>query len=151
MERTRLYYEAQGFERPYHWAHFDEIPFTHPSRPLPEATVAIITTAVPVYDSKIPMIGRTARSVPMDEIPHAFFTDDLAWDKVTTHTGDRGSYFPLEPLQALDREGRIGRIAPRFHFVPTEYSQRQTEQADAPLICDACIEDEVDVAILVPL
>ena len=36
MERTRRYYEAQGFEKAYAWARFDDIPFTplrtNPSR-----------------------------------------------------------------------------------------------------------------------
>jgi len=97
------------------------------------------------------MISRTARSIPIDRVPERFFTDDLSWDKVTTHTDDRGSYFPLDALVAMQRSGVIGRLAPRYHFVPTEYSQRQTIDSDAPAIREACIEDEVDVAILVPL
>jgi D-proline reductase (dithiol) PrdB len=151
MERTRLFYEAQGFEKPYQWAHFDDIPFHRPDKPLSESTVAIVTTAISDEDRQVPMVSRTARSIPIDRVPERFFTDDLSWDKVTTHTDDRGSYFPLEPLVAMQDSGVIGRLAPRYHFVPTEYSQRQTIDSDAPTICEACIEDEVDVAILVPL
>ncbi|HIM35560.1 MAG TPA: glycine reductase, partial [Pseudomonadales bacterium] len=44
MARTRAYYEAQGFEVPYTWAHFDEIPFTPLVRPLRESRIALITT-----------------------------------------------------------------------------------------------------------
>lgn len=151
MERTRRYYEAQGFERDYQWAHHDDIPFTRLNRPLSEARVAIVTTAISGDDVAKPMIGRTARSIPIEEVPENFFTDDLSWDKVTTHTDDRGSFFPLEPLEALAAEGRIGGLSHRFHFVPTEYSQRQTIDTDAPGTLAACIKDEVDVAILVPL
>lgn len=151
MEKTRIYYEAQGFERPYQWAHFDEIPFTRPTRPLNQSTVAIVTTGISGPDIDLPMVGRVARSVPIDEAPGRFFTDDLSWDKTTTHMEDRESYFPLAFLQALASEGRIGRVAPRFHFVPTEYSQRQTIEADAPALLRACQEDEVDVALLVPI
>lgn len=151
MERTRLYYEAQGFEHAYQWAHYDDIPFTLPGIPLNKSRVAILTTAISNEDVETPMVGRTAHSYPISRVPENFFTDDLSWDKVTTHTDDRGSYFPLEPLERMVEEGRIGTLAPRYHFVPTEYSKRHTLEHDAPQIRDACLEDEVDVAILVPL
>ena len=151
MERTRLYYEAQGFERAYQWAHYDDIPFTHPGKPLNESRVAILTTAISDEDVETPMVGRTAHSYPLSQVPANFFTGDLSWDKETTHTDDRGAYFPLEPLERLVEEGRIGALAPRYHFVPTEYSQRHTLEQDAPQVRDACLEDEVDIAILVPL
>jgi len=35
--------------------------------------------------------------------------------------------------------------------VPTDYSQRRTLEQDAPEILRRCREDEVDVALLVPL
>ena len=38
MARTRRYYEAQGFERAYVWAHFEEVPFTPLAKPLAEST-----------------------------------------------------------------------------------------------------------------
>lgn len=151
MERTRRYYEAQGFERPYQWAHFDDIPFTRPGKPLSESTVAIVTTAIAGEDVALPMVGRTARSIALEDAPAQFFTNDLSWDKTTTHTDDGESFFPLETLRALEAGGRIGRLARRYHFVPTEYSQRHTLEDDAPCILEACIEDAVDVAILVPL
>jgi len=151
IERTRRYYEAQGFAAPYQWASHDDTPFVRFERPLAQARVAIVTTAIHPDDEEKAMISREARSIPLADVPAAFFTDDLSWDKMTTHTDDRGSYFPLEPLEALAAEGRIGGLAPRYHFVPTEYSQRFTIEVDAPRIVAACIEDEVDVALLVPL
>lgn len=151
MERTRRYYEAQGFKQAYAWAHFEDIPFRRPSVPLAESTLAIVTTAISGEDVALPMIGRKARSIPVDEAPAVFFTGDLSWDKITTHTEDRESYFPLQALTELHGRGRFARLARRFHFVPTEYSQRHTVQQDAPQILRACLEDEVDVAVLVPL
>ena len=75
----------------------------------------------------------------------------MSWDKVTTHTNDRESYFPLQALNARIAAGDIGSLAPRFHFIPTEYSQRHTRDQDAPLITQHCLDDEVDLAILIPL
>lgn len=151
MERTRRYYEAQGFERPYQWSHHEDIPFHQPTKPLERSRVTIVTTAIHPDDARQVMVGRAARSIALAEVPDNFFTDDLSWDKVTTHTRDRGSYFPLEPLQEMAAKGTIGSLAPRFHFVPTEYSQRHTINSDAPAILAACMQDEVDVALLVPL
>jgi len=28
IDKTRAYYQAEGYEKPYEWAHFDDIPFT---------------------------------------------------------------------------------------------------------------------------
>lgn len=150
IKRTRDYYRAQGFEKDYIWAHHEEIPFTRLTKPLASCTVTVVTTAVADPD-KVPKSLREAESIPFEQVPADFYTDDLAWDKDTTHTRDRGSYFPLEPLRNLESEGYIGKLAPRFHFVPTEYSQRMTTTRDAPAILAACREDEVDVAVLVPL
>ena len=46
MQRTRDYYQALGFS-PYRWAHFAEVPFTPPAKPLAESRVTLITTAAP--------------------------------------------------------------------------------------------------------
>lgn len=151
IERTKNYYAAQGFDAPYAWAQNDDVPFSAPGKPLEQCRIAIVTTAIHPGDAGTVMIGREARSIPLDQVPDNFYTDDLSWDKVTTHTDDRDSFFPLAHLEQLRENGIIGDIAPRYHFVPTEYSQRFTVEADAPAIADACITDEVDVAVLVPL
>ena len=48
-------------------------------------------------------------------------------------------------------EGRIGGLAPRFHGVPTEYSQRKTLEEDAPQVLARLRDDGADAAILCPL
>src|SRR2546430_6432817 len=45
MQRTRDYYLALGYNNPYRWAHFAEVPFTPLTKPLAQARVALITTA----------------------------------------------------------------------------------------------------------
>ena len=45
MERSRLYYEAQGFTRAYTWAQFDDAPFSPMPKPLAESRLVLITTA----------------------------------------------------------------------------------------------------------
>ena len=149
MERTRLYYEAQGYQTPYRWAHFDEVPFTRPKKPLAETTVALITTAA-LYDRQA-TDPRHVASAPTATPPDRLFANDLSWDKEATHLEDRGSYFPIDVLETLVDEGRIGGLARRFHCAPTEYSIRRTLEVDAPDLLRRCREDHADLALLVPL
>ena len=87
----------------------------------------------------------------LDPAPEQLFTDHLSWDKETTHTNDIGSFLPIAALRAFAESGRVGSLAARFHGVPTDYSQRRNIEVDAPEILRRCREDEVDVALLVPL
>jgi D-proline reductase (dithiol) PrdB len=150
MERSRLYYEAQGFERPYRWAHFDEVPFTPMRTALADATLAPITTAA-LYDRK-PTDARAVASAPAGaESPRRLYGNDLSWDKKATHLDDLNSFFPIDHLKALARQGVIGRLARRFHCAPTSYSQRSTLERDGPEILERCREDNADIALLIPL
>ena len=148
MVRTKRYYEAQGYAKPYVWAHFDEVPFTKPAKPLAASALAIITTSAlhdrQATDARVVASATTGAAPPL-------FANDLAWDKQATHLDDRESFLPLAPLRAMVGEGRLGALAERFHCVPTEYSQRRTLTEDAPEILRRCREDGADVALLVPL
>ena len=149
MERTRRYYEAQGFEKPYAWAHFDDIPFTPLAKPVSDSTLVLITTMA-LYDRDASDVRQVASGSTV-ETPARLFGDDLYWDRTATHLEDRGAYFPIDALHELVRLGRVGALAERFHCAPTEYSQRRTRQADAPEILKRCREDGADIALLVPI
>ena len=154
IDRTRKYYEAQGFERPYRWASHTNAPFTPLSRPLAESVVTLITSAnepsPPGWREGNPRPLRRVYSFPSSDPPH-LYTDDLSWHKLVTHTDDLDSYLPIHRLGELADEGRVGSIAPLCHGVPTEYSHRRTIERDAPEILRRCREDGADVALLVPL
>lgn len=155
IDRTREFYKAQGYPNPYQWAYFDEVPFRRLPQALSECRLTLITTASPDREEGAPegglLLAKEVWSGPADAPPARLFTADLAWDKETTHTDDLDSFFPIHQLQELVGAGRIGGLAPRFHGVPTEYSQRRTMEQDAPEILRRCREDEVDAALLVPL
>jgi hypothetical protein len=155
IDRTRDYYAAQGYERPYVWARHTDAPFTPLAKPLAQARVALITTASPWREAApvdgVLRGGKLVWSGASAEPPERLFTDDLAWDKQATHTRDTESYVPLRRLAELAAAGRIGSVAARFHGVPTDYSQRRTTEQDAPEILARCREDGADVALLVPL
>jgi len=149
MARTRNYYAAQGFHRAYQWASAETRSRHKISKALNHCKITFVTTAVP--DGDIPKILRVASSHLMSDIPVTFRTDELSWDKDATHTRDRNSYIPLEGMNKLLEEGVIGSIADHYHFLPTEYSQSNTKEKDAPSILKVCLKDQVDIAILVPL
>src|SRR5271169_1026338 len=159
MARTREYYQAIGYTTPYRWAHYVDAPFQPLRKPLAQSRIAIVTTAAPfdpakgdqgpgakynggakfyaVYD------GDTSK-------PHDLRISHIAYDRVHTSAEDSGTWFPLQQLQRLARERRIGDVGPRFFGAPTNRSHRVTLETDAPEILARCRADQVDAAVLVP-
>jgi D-proline reductase (dithiol) PrdB len=147
MERTRDYYRALGYTRDYVWATFDGVPFTRLPKPLSQSRVALITTAMPSdFDGT-----RRVWSGNVAPPPAHLHTNDVAWDKESTHTNDRESFLPIETASKLAAEGLLAGLTARFHGVPTEYSQRKTRDEDAPEILKRVREDKADAAVLCPL
>lgn len=149
IERTRGYYRALGYPSDYVWATHDTVPFARLDKPLREATVALITTAHPPdLHNKDARGVRHVWSGRVDPVPAGLNTDNLAWDRESTHTQDRETYLPVQAMLDAVRDGVIGALAPRFHGVPTEYSQRKTNTEDAPQILARLREDRVDAVVL---
>ena len=157
MARTRAYYGALGYA-PYRWARFDDVPFTPLAKPLGEACVALVTTAAPYQPDKgdqgpgAPYNGAakffSVYSAPTDRPPDLRIAH-IAYDRDHTRADDPGTYVPLAALRAAQEAGRIGRLAPRFHGLPTNRSQRVTIEVDAPEVVRRIRVDEADTAILV--
>ena len=155
IDKSREFYAAQQYERPYRWARNDESPFTPLVKPLSESRIGLVTTAMNLdlpddFDTEELPIESTY-AAPIDPTPERLFTQNRSWDKEATHTSDLDSFFPVHRLQEAVEAGRVGSISPRFYGVPTEYSQRRTNDADAPKLLELMREDGVDVAMLVPL
>jgi D-proline reductase (dithiol) PrdB len=149
MERSRRYYAAHGYEIPYEWAHYDAIPFTPLAKRLSDSTVTVVTTAMP--DATYTKAKRRFAVGDLRNPPASLFTGELAWDDKATHTNDRESYLPIRELNRLLDDGSIGALAPHYYCLPTTYSRRVTIEVDAPIIVNACRENAVDVALLIPL
>ena len=166
MPRTRAYYLALGYDNPYRWSHYREVPFTSLPKSLADSTVALVTTAAPnrpelgdqgpgapyngaakffeVYSAPVPA-GRldASESDPDVRISH------LSYDRTHTTAQDPRTWFPLARLREAAAAGRVGRVAPRFHGLPTNRSQRTTLDQDCPALLRRVHEDEADAAILV--
>lgn len=158
LPRIQRYYQALGYGAPYVWARFDDVPFQPLRRPLAACRVAIVTTAAPFqpdagdqgpgapYNARAKFYrvysGNTATD-PDLRISH------VAIDRAHTRADDPGSYFPLAALRRAAAAGRIGGVAPRFHGLPTQRSQRASLDQDAPEIVARCRADGVDAVLLV--
>ena len=152
MERTRAYYLAQGYGNPYRYAFHRDVPFSRLSKPLSALRLGLVTTAMPID----PATGETPRpkrvmAVPMDPPPAALFTDDLSWARESTHLDDMESFLPIRRLGEWVAAGRVGELGPRFYGLPTEHTQRNTREVDAPAMFELCREDGVEAVLLAPI
>jgi D-proline reductase (dithiol) PrdB len=159
MARTRAYYHALGYDEPYRWAHFADVPFAALRKPLRECRIALVTTAAPhdpalgdqgpgaPYNAAVKFHRAYAHSI--DGTPDVRISH-VTYDRTHTSAEDSNTWFPLAQLKRCAAEGAIGNVAPRFYGAPTTRSQRTTLEQDAPDILAAMREDKVDAAVLVP-
>ena len=159
IERTRSYYLGLGYENPYIWAHYIEVPFTALQKPLNQSVLGLITTAVP-YDPNKGLQGPGApynasakfyqpyqNSVDADidlRIAH------VGIDRKNANMEDSNCWFPLAAAKQAVQSGRVKALAPNFYGLPTNRSQRHTMEVDAPLILEMLRADKVDIAVLIP-
>jgi hypothetical protein len=159
IDRTRSYYLGLGYETPYVWAHYINVPFTPLKKPLDESTLGLVTTAVPFDASKGPQgpaapynaaakfYGPYIRSINEDadlRIAH------VGIDRQNANMQDSNCWFPLDAAKRAAINGRIQSLSKHFYGLPTNRSQRHTLEIDAPLILNKLLDDHVDVAVLIP-
>jgi hypothetical protein len=155
IDKTREYYQGEGYATPYRWAHFDEVPFTRLTRPLADCTVGLVTT------SEMVVRGREAEleavendpTRPMYSLPSATSVKDLysrkaSYDRFATTLDDVDAFLPLTHLHRVVEDGRVAGLAPRFQVVHSQYSQRRTLTVDGPRVLAELKADRVDVAVL---
>lgn len=158
MLRTRQWYLALGYDNPYQWAHYIDVPFQTLTKPLSECTIGLITTAAP-FD---PVKGQQGPGAPYNarakfyevysgatDEDHDLRVSHVAIDRQHTSMADSNSWFPLPALREMARAGLIGQVSARFHGAPTNRSQRHTLTVDCPTLLARCQDDGVDAVLLV--
>lgn len=159
IPRIRAYYQALGYGKPYEWAQFADVPFTPLRCPPSEATIGIVTTAAPYQPGKGDqgpgaVYNGAAKFFSVYSMPTTATPDlrisHIAYDRTHTSAADQGTYFPLTALHHLESTGEIGRVAERFHGLPTNRSRRTTMEVDCPELVARCRTDEIDAVVLVP-
>jgi hypothetical protein len=158
LKRVSQYYQALGYGAPYVWARVADVPLQRLPRPLASCRVALVTTAALLQAGKggqRPGAPYNAQAKFYRVYSGATATDPdlgiahVAIDRMHTTGEDLGSFFPLRALREAAALGRIGSVAPRFHGLPTNRSQRTTLQVDAPELVQRCLDDAVDAVLLV--
>ena len=153
IDKTCDYYKAEGYDKPYGWAHFDDIPFTPLAKPLSACRVGLVTTGEMAIRNAPPPVAeddpaRDPYALPTDTPVATLYSRKTAYDRYATTLDDVDSYLPLTRLRELAAGGRIAALAPRFQTAYSQYSQRKTLNVDAPMILAQMREDRVDVAVL---
>jgi len=159
IERTRSYYLGLGYENPYVWAHYGDVPFCLLQKPLSQSVLGLITTAVP-YD---PNKGSQGQGAPYNAAAKFYqpyqqsLNRDI--DLRIAHVGvdrqnadmeDSNCWFPLDAARRAVASGRVMTLSQNFYGLPTNRSQRHTLEVDAPIILEMLKADGVDVAVLIP-
>ena len=158
IDKPREYYKAQGYEKPYRWAHFDDVPFTPLKKPLKESRLALISTsevAVRTWDDQRTPLekGETGNvyEIPADTPVEDIYSQSKSFDRFATTLEDVNAFFPVTRLKELQEEGRFGSLAPTLLGVYNAYSQRKTREVDAPEVLKRLQAEAVDVALLTPV
>lgn len=159
IERTRSYYLGLGYDNPYIWAHYVNVPFTRLQKPLNQSVLGLITTAVQFDPSKGPQGQGAAYNAAAKFYQPYKSPINQKQDLRIAHVGiDRKNanmeetecWFPLAAARRVVEMGRLRMVSPNFYGLPTNRSQRHTLEIDAPIILEMLRADNVDVAVLIP-
>ncbi len=143
----------------YRWHRLDPVPWTPLRRPLPEARIALVTTAG-LYRRDL---DRPFRRLPGGDVSFRVLPDDVAPASLelgqTSREFDRAPAlrdanvaYPLDRLHELVRAGTIGEAAPRrLSFNGSITSPDRLTRLTAPAAAELLREDRVDAAVLVPI
>ena len=158
MERIREYYLSQGYDKPYAWPHFANVPFTPLKKPLSDSTVTLLSTSdVSVRREEGDTLSPAETtvgdvySVSWDTPVEKLYSRQESFDRHATSLDDINAYLPLTRLREFVAEGRIGAVTPNFHNINRGYSQRLMMETAAPAALAKCREEGADVAILTPI
>ena len=159
IERTRSYYLGLGYDNPYIWAHYVNVPFTRLQKPLNQSVLGLITTAVQFDPSKGPQGPGAAYNAAAKFYEPYKSPINQKQDLRIAHVGiDRKNanmeesecWFPLAAARRVVEMGRLRMVSPNFYGLPTNRSQRHTLEIDAPIILEMLRADNVDIAVLIP-
>jgi hypothetical protein len=158
MERIREYYLSQNYEKPYAWAHFENVPFAPLAKPLSASTVTLLSTSDvslrreegEVLPAEETTVGEVY-SVPWDTPVEKLYSRQESFDRYATSLDDVNSYLPLTRLREFVEDGRIAAVTPNFHNVNRGYSQRLMMETAAPAALAKCRAEGADAAVLTPV
>lgn len=147
------------FLKAYRWRRIDPVPLARMTKALPQAKVALVSTAGLVLPSQEPFDDSikggdwSFREIPADADVRSMI--DSHRSESFDHTGVRSDpnlAFPLDRLRELAEEGAIGEVNRRhFSLMGSLTAPGRMTERSAPKIVEALVADGVDAALLVPI
>lgn len=154
-----LSFPLRTFLRAYRWQRLDPVPMARLAKPLGECRVALVSSAGLVVPGDRPFDPGVKggdwgyRLIPVDvevgslEEHHRSNSFDHAGIEA-----DRGVALPLDRLRELAAGGEIGEVAPRHvSLMGSVTAPSRLKKKTAPAVAELLAEDQVDVALLVPV
>jgi D-proline reductase (dithiol) PrdB len=147
------------FLRTYRWRRIDPVPWQPLAKPLSECRVGIVTSAGLVepgqepFDDDVRGGDWSYRVLSADADVQSLIESHRsnAFDRAGLQV-DKGLAFPLERLRELVANGRIGSISGRhLSFMGSITAPGRLIKRSAPEAAKVLVEEEVDVALLVPV
>ncbi|MCP4901792.1 MAG: hypothetical protein GY906_32920 [bacterium] len=147
------------FMKAYPWRNVGKITSTQLTKSLSECTVAIVSSAGMITPGDEPFDGKvkggdwTWRTIPSDTDVQTL--EEHHNSDSFDHTGiaaDGNMGIPLDRLNELAHEGVIGAGAPRhFSLMGSITAPGRLQRRTAPEIAEQLADDNVDVALMVPV
>ena len=147
------------FLKVYPWRRINPVPWTPLRKPLRECRLALVSTAGFIlpdqerFDDSVRGGDWSFREIPADADVSRLIDchDSDSFD----HTGMRGDpnlAFPIDRVRELANEGRIGCVNGRhLSFMGSITAPGRLTKKTAPQAACQLLEDEVDVALLIPV
>ena len=158
-ELSELSLPLRMFLRAYRWRRTDPVPWTALQKPLAESRLALISSAGFIAPGQEPFDASVRGGDPsFREIPR----DVEAARLMNTHRSESFDHepveadpnlaFPLDRLRELVDRGRLGELNARhLSFMGSLTAVGRFVRETAPAAVERLVEDQVDVALLVPV
>jgi len=154
IERTREQYAALGYPA-YRWvSSTDAPPWTPLRKPLAQCHVGLVASGGVYVEGQVAFHYKddtSFRIVDMETPTRHLRATHFAYDLADARS-DANVVFPIDSLRALAAERVIGAVSRNaYTFMGGIYSSRKVRDLLAPAIAEPIVNDEVDLALLVPV
>jgi D-proline reductase (dithiol) PrdB len=149
---------AEAWARTHRFEEATTIPWAPLRRPLPEATIALVTTAGvhrradPPFDMEDADGDPSYRVIPVG-VPRNELTITHRYYDHTAADRDLNVVLPIDRLRELRDEGRVGGIGPRIYGFMGHIDGRHVRtlvDRTAPEVAERLVADGVDAVVLTP-
>ncbi len=159
MSTTKHSFSLRVFLKTYMWRKIDPVPSAQLEKPLRDCRVALVSSAGFVVPGDEPFSDSVRggdysyRVIPDDTDVHAL--EEHHRSESYSHDGveaDRNLGLPLQRLHELVADGTIGATAPRhISLMGSITAPGRLVKRTLPDVGDILIEDQVDIALMVPV